>query len=98
MIKSLLIANRGEIACRIIRTARKMGVRTVAVYSDADAALFAKLGLKALASDEPMRADSPSPRRGEGWGEGALPSSEPSNAEHPHPTLSLQGEGFRAAE
>jgi len=37
MITSLLIANRGEIACRIIRTARKMGIRTVAVYSDADA-------------------------------------------------------------
>ena len=37
MIQSLLIANRGEIACRIIRTARAMGVRTVAVYSDADA-------------------------------------------------------------
>jgi acetyl/propionyl-CoA carboxylase alpha subunit len=37
MIKKLLIANRGEIACRIIRSARAMGVRTVAIYSDADA-------------------------------------------------------------
>ena len=37
MMKSLLIANRGEIACRVIRTAQEMGIRTVAVYSDADA-------------------------------------------------------------
>ena len=36
LIKSLLIANRGEIACRIIRTAREMGIRTIAVYSEAD--------------------------------------------------------------
>jgi 3-methylcrotonyl-CoA carboxylase alpha subunit len=37
MIKTLLIANRGEIACRVARTARSMGIRTVAVFSDADA-------------------------------------------------------------
>src|SRR3954453_7490229 len=37
MFKKILIANRGEIACRIIKTARRMGIATVAVYSDADA-------------------------------------------------------------
>ena len=36
MLESVLIANRGEIACRIIKTARRMGLRTIAVYSDAD--------------------------------------------------------------
>lgn len=37
MFSRILIANRGEIACRVIRTAQKMGIGTVAVYSDADA-------------------------------------------------------------
>ncbi|HEY9238135.1 MAG TPA: biotin carboxylase N-terminal domain-containing protein, partial [Burkholderiaceae bacterium] len=37
MFHKILIANRGEIACRVAATAKRMGVRTVAVYSDADA-------------------------------------------------------------
>ena len=37
MFKTILIANRGEIACRIMQTAQAMGVRCIAVYSDADA-------------------------------------------------------------
>ena len=37
MFTKILIANRGEIACRVIKTAKKMGIATIAVYSDADA-------------------------------------------------------------
>ena len=49
MFNKILIANRGEIACRVIKTARKMGIKTVAVFSDADRhALHVKMADEAI--------------------------------------------------
>jgi propionyl-CoA carboxylase alpha subunit len=59
MFKKILIANRGEIACRIIKTARKMGIATVAVYSDADArAPHVKLADESVRLGPPPAAES----------------------------------------
>ncbi len=59
MFKKILIANRGEIACRVIKTARKMGIQTVAVYSDADAdALHVQMADEAVHIGPPAAAES----------------------------------------
>jgi propionyl-CoA carboxylase alpha chain len=59
MFKRILIANRGEIACRIIKTARRMGIETVAVYSDADRdALHVEMADTAIAIGPPPAAQS----------------------------------------
>jgi propionyl-CoA carboxylase alpha chain len=59
MFKKLLIANRGEIACRVIKTARRMGISTVAVYSDADRnALHVKMADEAVHIGPPPASES----------------------------------------
>jgi len=59
MFKKILIANRGEIACRVIKTARKMGIKTVAVYSDADReALHVEMADEAVHLGPPPAAQS----------------------------------------
>jgi propionyl-CoA carboxylase alpha chain len=59
MFKRILIANRGEIACRIIKTARRMGIATVAVYSDADRdALHVEMADEAIPIGPPPAAQS----------------------------------------
>jgi propionyl-CoA carboxylase alpha chain len=59
MFKKILIANRGEIACRVIKTARRMGIKTVAVYSEADRdALHVEMADEAVLIGPPAAAES----------------------------------------
>ena len=93
MMKSLLIANRGEIACRVIRTARAMGIRTVAVYSDADAkALHVRM------ADEAVHI-GPSPAR-ESYlvGEKIIAAAKASKAQAIHPGYGFLSENADFAE
>ena len=93
MIQSLLIANRGEIACRIIRTAREMGIRTVAVYSDADAR-----ALHVREADEAVHI-GPSPAR-ESYlvGEKIIAAAKATGAEAIHPGYGFLSENAEFAQ
>ena len=93
MFDSLLIANRGEIACRIIRTSREMGLRTIAVYSEADAqALHVRM------ADEAIMI-GPAPAR-ESYLDAAriLDAARESGAEAIHPGYGFLSENAEFAE
>jgi 3-methylcrotonyl-CoA carboxylase alpha subunit len=80
MFDKILIANRGEIAVRVARTARRMGIRTVAVYSDADAD-----ALHVAACDEAYRLGPPPPRESYLDGEAIIAIAKKSGAQAVHP-------------
>ena len=92
-MKSVLIANRGEIACRVIRTARELGIRTVAVYSDADAkALHVRM------ADEAVHI-GPSPAR-ESYlvGEKIIAAAKATKAQAIHPGYGFLSENADFAQ
>ncbi len=80
MFKKILIANRGEIACRVIRTARRMGVKTVAVFSDAD-----RDALHVSMADEAVHIGAPPPRESYLVGERIIEACIKTGAEAIHP-------------
>ncbi|MBA2771506.1 MAG: ATP-grasp domain-containing protein, partial [Sphingomonas sp.] len=93
MISSVLIANRGEIACRVIRTARTLGLRSVAVYSDADAkALHVR-----IADDAVYIGPSPA---GESYlaGEKIIAAAKETGAEAIHPGYGFLSENADFAQ
>ena len=88
MFKKILIANRGEIACRVAATARRLGVRTVAVYSDADAN-----ARHVRACDEAVHIGGASPRESYLRWQRILDAAQATGAQAVHP-----GYGFLSRE
>jgi 3-methylcrotonyl-CoA carboxylase alpha subunit len=93
MIASLLIANRGEIACRIIRTARSLGIRTVAVHSDADAA-----ALHVREADEAVHIGASPARESYLVGEKIIAAARATGAEAIHPGYGFLSENADFAQ
>ncbi|WP_106638947.1 acetyl/propionyl/methylcrotonyl-CoA carboxylase subunit alpha [Allosphingosinicella vermicomposti] len=93
MIQSLLIANRGEIACRIIRTARRLGIRTIAVYSDADAK-----ALHVREADEAVHIGPSAARESYLIGDKIIAAAKQTGAEAIHPGYGFLSENADFAE
>jgi 3-methylcrotonyl-CoA carboxylase alpha subunit len=92
VFRKILIANRGEIACRVMRTARRLGIRTVGVYSDADRdALHVRL------ADEARRIGPPAPRESYLDVEAIIDAAREAGAEAIHPGYGFLSENQRFA-
>jgi 3-methylcrotonyl-CoA carboxylase alpha subunit len=93
MFKTILIANRGEIACRVIRTAKRLGIRTVAVYSDADVG-----ALHVALADEAHRIGAAPANQSYLRGEAIIAAALASGAQAIHPGYGFLSENAEFAE
>ncbi len=93
MFKKILIANRGEIACRVIKTARKMGIQTVAIYSDAD-----KNALHVQMADEAVHIGPPQANQSYIVIDKVMAAIKGSDAEAVHPGYGFLSENPKFAE
>ena len=93
MFEKILIANRGEIACRVARAARALGVKTVAVYSDADAN-----GLHVQACDESVRIGPPPARESYLDGQKVIAAAKQTGAQAIHPGYGFLSEQAEFAQ